>query len=69
MDLVVRASQPSGGYLVRVRGDGACSGLDASSMLIYSGFNYTSMLLQKQVKHRLIIFIEAVYLCVTRACF
>ncbi|KAL0894088.1 hypothetical protein ABMA27_014134 [Loxostege sticticalis] len=48
MDVVVRASQETGGYWVKARGLGACAGLRADAMLIYSGFNYTSMLQQGQ---------------------
>ncbi|XP_063821940.1 uncharacterized protein LOC135071964 [Ostrinia nubilalis] len=48
MDVVVRASQETGGYWVRARGTGVCAGLVADAMLIYSGFNYTSMLHQGQ---------------------
>ncbi|KOB79192.1 Laccase-25 [Operophtera brumata] len=46
MDVVVRASQESGGYWVRVQGTGAgaCATVSANAMLLYSGFNYTSML-------------------------
>lgn len=49
MDVVVRATQESGGYWVRARGNGACAGVTANAMLIYSGFNYTSMLQENQV--------------------
>ncbi|XP_026724639.1 laccase-2-like [Trichoplusia ni] len=48
MDVVVRATQESGGYWVRARGNGACAGVTANAMLIYSGFNYTSMLQENQ---------------------
>ncbi|KAG6448378.1 hypothetical protein O3G_MSEX005450 [Manduca sexta] len=48
MDVVVRMSQSSGGYWVRARGADSCAGLTATAMLLYSGFNYTSMLLDKQ---------------------
>ncbi|XP_072943842.1 uncharacterized protein [Epargyreus clarus] len=44
MDVVVRADQEAGGYWVRVHGRDKCSGLSASAMLLYSGFNYTAML-------------------------
>lgn len=50
MDVVVRASQPAAGYWVEVRAAGACAGLAARAMLIYSGFNYTSMLQSGQVR-------------------
>lgn len=49
MDVVVRASQESGGYWVRVQGTGACAALTTSAMLLYSGFNYTSMLQKNKV--------------------
>ncbi|XP_045445904.1 L-ascorbate oxidase-like [Melitaea cinxia] len=45
MDVVIRADQESGGYWVRVSGEGLCKGLNTYAMLLYSGFNYTSMLL------------------------
>ncbi|XP_053625627.1 uncharacterized protein LOC128683739 [Plodia interpunctella] len=44
MDVVVRATQEVGGYWINVRSTGACAGLSARSMMIYSGFNYTAML-------------------------
>ncbi|XP_039747441.1 L-ascorbate oxidase-like [Pararge aegeria] len=46
MDVVVRTDQQSGGYWVRVSGEGVCEGLSAHAMLLYSGFNYTTMLEQ-----------------------
>ncbi|CAH0406370.1 unnamed protein product [Chilo suppressalis] len=46
MDVVVRASQESGGYWIKVNAGGACAGVSANAMLLYSGFNYTSMLQQ-----------------------
>ncbi|XP_023948181.2 uncharacterized protein LOC112053114 [Bicyclus anynana] len=46
MDVVVRTDQESGGYWVRVSGEGVCDGLSAHAMLLYSGFNYTNMLEQ-----------------------
>lgn len=49
MDVVVRATQESSGYWVRVQGSGACAAVSAKAMLLYSGFNYTSMLLENQV--------------------
>lgn len=49
MDVVVRASQEGGGYWIRARGRGACAGISVNAMLIYSGFNYTSMLQEQQV--------------------
>ncbi|CAB3242501.1 unnamed protein product [Arctia plantaginis] len=48
MDVVVRASQEGGGYWIRAQGRGACAGISANAMLIYSGFNYTSMLQEHQ---------------------
>nr|ATG88100.1 laccase-2-like protein [Plutella xylostella] len=49
MDVVVRASQPAGGYWARARGyGGACAGLSARAMLLYSGFNYTAMLVDEE---------------------
>lgn len=48
MDVVVRASQEGGGYWIRAHGRNTCSGLTATGMLIYSGFNYTSMLEENQ---------------------
>ncbi|XP_059057139.1 uncharacterized protein LOC131850794 [Achroia grisella] len=48
MDVVVRASQENGGYWLKVHGIGACAGLATDAMLIYSGFNYTTMLQNKQ---------------------
>lgn len=50
MDVVVRASQESGGYWIRVQGSGACKAVTASAMLLYSGFNYTSMLQANKVR-------------------
>ncbi|KAM3963142.1 uncharacterized protein ACR2FA_002903 [Aphomia sociella] len=44
MDVVVRATQKNGGYWLKVHGIGVCAGLTTDAMLIYSGFNYTSML-------------------------
>ena len=49
MDVVVRALEEGGGYWVRTHGTGACAGLVANAMLIYSGFNYTAMLQENQV--------------------
>lgn len=49
MDVVVRASGDKGGYWINVRGDGACAGLTAHAMFLYSGYNYTSMLVAEQV--------------------
>lgn len=46
MDVVVEAVHKSGGYWVNVRGSNACDGLTAHGMLLYSGFNYTSLLEQ-----------------------
>ncbi|XP_045781984.1 laccase-2-like isoform X1 [Maniola jurtina] len=46
MDVVVRANQRSGGYWIRVSGEGVCDGLNAYAMLLYSGFNYTNLLEQ-----------------------
>ncbi|KAJ8722548.1 hypothetical protein PYW07_003728 [Mythimna separata] len=49
MDVVVRASEATvRGYWIRVHGTGACAGLVANAMLIYSGFNYTAMLEENQ---------------------
>ncbi|CAG9114637.1 unnamed protein product [Plutella xylostella] len=49
VDVVVRASQPAGGYWARARGyGGACAGLNARAMLLYSGFNYTAMLVDEE---------------------
>ncbi|XP_037869374.1 uncharacterized protein LOC101739043 isoform X2 [Bombyx mori] len=50
MDVVVRADQPSNGYWIRISGQGVCGGLSSKSMLIYSGFNYTSMLQNQDEK-------------------
>ncbi|XP_050344676.1 uncharacterized protein LOC126769838 [Nymphalis io] len=47
MDVVVKADQQSGGYWIGVTGEGYCEGLKAHAMLLYSGFNYTSMLTQE----------------------
>lgn len=44
MDVVVRASEKTDGYWVRVQGHNACSNLSAHAMFLYSGFNYTAML-------------------------
>ncbi|XP_013180397.1 PREDICTED: laccase-2-like isoform X1 [Papilio xuthus] len=44
MDVVVEAVHKSGGYWVNVRGGNECEGLTAHGMLLYSGFNYTSLL-------------------------
>ncbi|XP_022820277.1 laccase-2-like [Spodoptera litura] len=52
MDAVVRASEEGGGYWVRVHGTGACTGLGANAMLIYSGFNYTAMLAENQNEYK-----------------
>lgn len=49
MDVVVRAVQSPGGYWVRVLGQDKCSGLEAKAMLIYNGFNYTSMWFSNKV--------------------
>ncbi|KPJ06233.1 Laccase-2 [Papilio machaon] len=46
MDVVVEAVHKSGGYWVNVRGNNECEGLAAHGMLLYSGFNYTSLLEQ-----------------------
>ncbi|XP_032514057.2 uncharacterized protein LOC116767710 [Danaus plexippus] len=46
IDVVLRADQPSGGYWLQISGEGACETLKTHIMLIYSGFNYTSMLEQ-----------------------
>ncbi|PZC81713.1 hypothetical protein B5X24_HaOG212157 [Helicoverpa armigera] len=48
MDVVVRASEEGGGYWIMTHGIGACAGLAANAMLIYSGFNYTAMLQENQ---------------------
>ncbi|KAL4714587.1 hypothetical protein ACJJTC_006633 [Scirpophaga incertulas] len=48
MDVVVRASQQTGGYWATASAGGACAGITANAMLVYSGFNYTSMLHQGQ---------------------
>ncbi|XP_031768453.1 uncharacterized protein LOC113517565 [Galleria mellonella] len=48
MDVVVRASQENGGYWLKVHGIEVCAGLTTDAMLIYSGFNYTSMLQNKR---------------------
>lgn len=50
MDVVVRASHESGGYWVEARGTGPCAGVHARAMFLYSGFNYTSMLNERQVR-------------------
>ncbi|XP_075969820.1 uncharacterized protein LOC142972506 [Anticarsia gemmatalis] len=50
MDVVVRASQEGGGYWIRAHGRGACADLTANAMLLYSGFNYTSMLQENQTE-------------------
>ncbi|CAH0721837.1 unnamed protein product, partial [Brenthis ino] len=46
MDVVIRMNQQSGGHWVRVSGEGSCEGRTAHAMLLYSGFNYTSMMEQ-----------------------
>lgn len=48
MDVVIKASQETGGYWMRVRAGGSCAGVSTTAMLLYSGFNYTSMLQQGQ---------------------
>jgi hypothetical protein len=52
MDVVVRASHETGGYWVTASAGGACAGISANAMLLYSGFNYTSMLQQGQVRYK-----------------
>ncbi|CAH2073524.1 unnamed protein product, partial [Iphiclides podalirius] len=46
MDVIVEAAREGGGYWLNVRGFDACEGLSCHGMLIYSGFNYTSLLEQ-----------------------
>ncbi|KAJ2952928.1 hypothetical protein O0L34_g7297 [Tuta absoluta] len=43
MDVVVRASEGTGSYWLRVRGTGKCEGLQTSSLFLYTpGINYTT---------------------------
>lgn len=49
MDVVIRTDQESGGYWIRFSGEGLCKGLNTYAMLLYSGFNYTSMLIDGPV--------------------
>ena len=58
LDVVVRMDQPTGGYWVEVSGEGPCEGIRAHAMLLYSGFNYTSMMEEGAVIFFLYYFIS-----------